>query len=58
MNIIPPVEIIFLFVGLVFLAAALREYLRSGKKVSVACRIRFRTGVVFIAVAAGLYFIL
>jgi|GEM_PF-4566528 len=59
MNIvIPPVEFIFLFVGLVFLALALREYFRSGGKMSVACKIRLRMGIIFVAVGAGLYFIL
>jgi len=58
MNIIPPVEFIFLIIGFVFLALALREYVRAGRKMSVACKIRLRMGIIFIAVGTGLYFIL
>ncbi len=55
MNMIPPVEIILIAIGLIFFVAASRDYIKAGKTISIACKIRLRTGIIFIAVGIGLY---
>lgn len=55
MNIIPPVEYIFTAIALILSIVALRDYIKAGKTISIACKIRLRLAVIFIIVAIGLY---
>jgi len=55
MNIIPPVEYIFTAIALILFIVALRDYIKAGKTISIACKIRLRLAIIFIIVAIGLY---
>jgi len=55
MNIMPPVEFIFTAIALILLVIAMRDYIKAGKTISIACKIRLRLAIIFIVFAIGLY---
>jgi len=55
MNLIPPVEYIFIAIGIIFLIVAIRDYIKSDKKWSIAAKIRMRMAIIFTVVGIGLY---
>jgi hypothetical protein len=50
----PPPEDLFIIIGIIYLIIALRDYIKAGKTISLACKIRLRMGVIFIVVAIAL----
>ena len=55
MQFIPPAEFIFTAIALILFAVALLDYIKAGKTISIACKIRLRLAIIFTAVAIALY---
>jgi hypothetical protein len=48
-------EFIFIAIGVIFSAIALRDYIKAGRKVTIACKIRLRIAIIFVTVGIVLY---
>ncbi len=55
MWIIPVVSIIFLAISVIFLIASFRDFIKSGKEMTIARRIWLRMALIFALAATGLY---
>jgi hypothetical protein len=55
MQILPSLGIVFVAISVIFLGAALRDYLKAEEKLSIARKIWIRMAFVFTGVGIGLY---
>jgi len=57
MQSIPPLGIVFVALAVVFLGAALRDYLKTEGKLTIARKIWIRMAFIFTGVGIGLYLV-
>jgi hypothetical protein len=55
MQILPSLEVVFVAISVIFLGAALRDYLKAEEKLTIARKIWIRISFVFAGVGIGLY---